>query len=150
MTLTRDWILGTPKQPTARERPLSPHLQIYRWPVTMLTSILHRATGVANAAGLVLLTAWLLAASIGPNAYLSAQEALSSIFGRLVLFGFTLSLSYHLLNGIRHLFWDVGAGFGLKTARNTGLAVLAGALLLTLIVWASAYMIDPGAAGASH
>ncbi|MFO1187351.1 MAG: succinate dehydrogenase, cytochrome b556 subunit [Alphaproteobacteria bacterium] len=139
--------MATPTQPT-RERPLSPHLQIYRWPVTMLTSILHRATGVANAAGLALLTLWLVAASMGPNAYLSAQEALASIFGRLVLFGFTLSLSYHLLNGIRHLFWDVGAGFGLKTARLTGLAVLAGAILLTLIIWASAYMIGTGTPGA--
>lgn len=139
--------MGTPTKPAARERPLSPHLQIYRWPVTMLTSILHRASGIANAAGLVLLTAWLAAASFGPSAYLSAQEALSSIFGRLVLFGFTLSLSYHLLNGIRHLFWDVGAGFGLKTARNTGLFVLAGAVLLTLIIWAGAYMIVPGKGG---
>lgn len=124
---------------TGGDRPLSPHLQIYRWPVTMLTSILHRATGIANAAGLVLVTLFLVATAMGRDAFIAAHLLLAAWYGRLILFGFTLALSYHLLNGIRHLVWDAGAGFGLKTARNTGLFVIAGTFILTLIIWVAAY-----------
>jgi succinate dehydrogenase / fumarate reductase cytochrome b subunit len=138
--------VGTPSQPSAgsRARPLSPHLQIYRWPLSMLTSILHRATGVANATGTILLTLWLAAAAAGPDTFGMARELLVGIFGRLILFGYTLSLSYHVLNGIRHLAWDTGAGLGLRTARLTGVLVLASALALTLIIWAAAYTIGGG------
>ena len=128
-------------QASARDgdRPLSPHLQIYRWPVTMLTSILHRATGIANAAGLVLVTLFLAITARGSEYFSIAHSLLSSWLGRLILFGFSLTLSYHLLNGIRHLVWDTGAGFGLKTARNSGLVVLFGTFILTLIIWLAAY-----------
>jgi len=121
------------------DRPLSPHLQIYRWPVTMLTSILHRATGIANAAGLVLVTLFLAITARGSEYFSIAHSLLSGWFGRLILFGFSLSLSYHLLNGIRHLVWDTGTGFGLKTARNSGLFVLFSTFILTLIIWVAAY-----------
>ena len=121
------------------DRPLSPHIWIYRWPVTMLTSITHRATGLANAAGLVLITLFLVLTARGSDYFAIAHSLLSAWYGRLILFGCTLSASYHLLNGIRHLIWDAGAGFGLKTARNSGLFVLFGTFVLTLIIWAAAY-----------
>ncbi len=130
-----------PTEAKPRERPVSPHLQIYRWPVTMLTSILHRATGVGNAIGAVLVTAWLAATAAGSDTFGMMHELLSSIWGKLILFGFTLSLSYHLLNGIRHLVWDTGTGFGLKTARNSGLAVIVLSVVLTLIIWAVATLL---------
>jgi succinate dehydrogenase / fumarate reductase cytochrome b subunit len=118
---------------------LSPHLQIYRWPVTMLTSIVHRMTGIANAAGLVLVTLFLVATAMGRDTFSVAHSLLAAWYGRLILFAFTLTLSYHLLNGIRHLAWDTGAGFGLKTARALSLLILVGTLFLTLIIWVAAY-----------
>ena len=121
------------------DRPLSPHLQIYRWPVTMLTSILHRVTGVAIAAGLAFVTLFLVATAMGRDTFNIVHSLLAAWYGRLVLFGFSLALSYHLLNGIRHLVWDTGAGFGLKTSRNSGLAVLFGTFVLTLIIWFAGY-----------
>lgn len=127
-----------------RERPLSPHLQVYRWPVTMLTSIAHRSTGVAIAAGAVLVTAWLVATAAGPDVFGMMREVLTSIFGRIVLFGFTLALVFHLLNGIRHLAWDTGAGFDVRTARFMSYLVLAGTVILTLIIWIAAYMLRGG------
>src|SRR6185437_16375559 len=95
----------------AHTRPLSPHLQIYRWPVTMMTSITHRATGVALAAGTVLLAWWLIAIATGPDAYDTVRMVARSPIGLIVIFGFIWSLAFHLLNGIRHLAWDVGLGF---------------------------------------
>lgn len=135
-----------PKAEPARvsSRPLSPHLQIYRWPLTMLTSILHRVTGIVVSAGAVLLTAWLVAAANGPDTYNVMREALASILGRIVLLGLTLSLVYHLLNGIRHLAWDTGAGFKLPTARLTGYLVFLGTILLTAGIWLAAYMMVRG------
>jgi succinate dehydrogenase / fumarate reductase cytochrome b subunit len=130
-------------KPSARspDRPLSPHLQIYRWPVTMLTSITHRLTGVAISAGLILVALFLAATAFSPDTFTLARELLASLFGRLILFLFTLALSFHLLNGIRHLAWDAGWGFGLTTARNTGLLVIAGTLVLTLVIWVAAYWL---------
>lgn len=122
-----------------KPRPLSPHLQIYRWPVTMLTSILHRATGMANAAGLVLITGFLVATAMGPDTFAIAKELLASLLGRLVLFGLTLTSVYHLLNGLRHLAWDTGWGFELKTASSTGILVFILTLAFTLIIWVAAY-----------
>lgn len=121
------------------ERPLSPHLQIYRWPVTMATSILHRATGCALAAGTLLLTWWLVAAAAGPDYYAMVQSILGSILGRLVLLGFTWALFYHLLNGIRHLFWDAGHGYSLPVANKSGWAVIIGSVVLTVLAWILAY-----------
>jgi succinate dehydrogenase / fumarate reductase cytochrome b subunit len=121
------------------ERPLSPHLQIYRWPVTMATSILHRATGCGLAAGTLLLAWWLVAAAAGPEYYAMVQSILGSILGRLVLLGFSWALFYHLLNGIRHLFWDAGHGYSIPVANKSGWAVIIGSVVLTVLAWILAY-----------
>jgi len=97
---------------TARiERPLSPHLQTYRWTLTMALSIVHRATGVALYFGTLLLAWWLIAAASGPGAYANVQAFTSSFIGRLIVFGYTWALLHHLLSGIRHFVWDLGYGF---------------------------------------
>lgn len=123
----------------ADNRPRSPHLQVYRWEITMFTSIAHRATGVALYGGTIVLTWWLIAAASGPEAYALFQDLAGGILGRLVLFGFTLALIYHLLNGIRHLTWDVGNGLAPATASMTGWLVVLGAVLFTLLIWAGAH-----------
>jgi succinate dehydrogenase / fumarate reductase, cytochrome b subunit len=126
---------------TVSNRPLSPHLQIYRWPINMTTSILHRASGVALAAGTLLLVWWIAALAHGPASFDLMQHALASFLGRLVLFGWTWSLFFHLSNGIRHLVWDVGGGFEIKTARRTAWLVLAASVVLTLVAWSAGYAV---------
>lgn len=123
----------------ADPRPLSPHLQVYRWTITMASSILHRATGAGLGLGMVVLVWWLIAAASGPEAFAQVQACLASIAGRLVLFGITWSLMFHLLNGIRHLAWDIGLGFGLKAATATGWATALGSVILTLGLWWAGY-----------
>jgi succinate dehydrogenase / fumarate reductase cytochrome b subunit len=117
------------------DRPLSPHLQIYRWYFTMALSIAHRATGIGLAAGLVLLTWWLLALASGPEAFATVQAVTGSWIGVLVLFLWTFALFYHMGNGVRHLVWDFGYGFDLDVARYSGIAVLVFAGAMTVIVW---------------
>src|SRR6266576_6656902 len=107
------------------DQPLSPHLQIYRWQLTSVLSILHRASGVALSAGTILLVWWLIAAASGPEAYEGVQDFLGSWIGLLLLFGWTLALFYHLCNGIRHLWWDTGRGLELNGVYAGGWAVLA-------------------------
>ncbi len=114
-------------------RPLSPHLQVYRWQITMLTSILHRVTGVALTLGAVLVVWWLAAAAISPAAHATADGVLTSWIGVLVLVGSLWALWYHLLNGVRHLVWDAGYGFDLDIMAKTGWAVVIGSVLLTLV-----------------
>ncbi len=121
------------------ERPLSPHLQIYKPQITMVTSITHRITGVAMGVGTLLLAWWLIAAATGPEAFATVSAFISSWFGRLVMFGFTWALFYHLCNGIRHLFWDSGKGFELPTMRKSGMAAIVGSVVLTLLTWVIAY-----------
>jgi len=121
------------------ERPISPHLQIYRPQITSVMSILHRITGVALAVGSLLLVWWLVAAAAGPDYFRLVQGLLASWFGRLVMFGFSLALFYHLCNGIRHLAWDLGYGFDLPTVRRSGVAVLVAAVVLTVLAWILAY-----------
>ena len=121
-------------------RPLSPHLGIYRWPVTMATSIVHRMTGVALAGGTLLVAWWLIAAASGPEAYDFFNGGVTSLLGQLVLFGFVWSLAYHLVNGIRHLAWDFGYGFALKTADRTGILSFVVSLLLAAGAFALAYL----------
>lgn len=116
-------------------RPLSPHLQIYRWQFTMLLSILHRIAGVGLGLGAILLVYWLCAAASGPAAFANAQAFVGSWFGILLLLGFSLALFFHLANGIRHLFWDAGRGFELKTAYASALAVGAATIALTALAW---------------
>jgi len=127
------------------QRPLSPHLQIYRPQLTSVLSITHRITGMALVIGTLVLVYWLLAAASGPEAYASAQALLGSWFGRVVMLGFSYALFFHLCNGIRHLFWDAGLGFELKTAYASGKAVIAVSIALTVIAWALAYAMRSGA-----
>lgn len=126
---------------SAENRPLSPHLQVYRPQLTSVLSILHRITGIALAVGTLLLVYWLVALSIGPAAYADAQWFLSSILGRLLIFGWSLTLFYHLCNGIRHLFWDAGYGFELENAYRSGWAVVIASLTLTVLAWVIGYAL---------
>jgi succinate dehydrogenase / fumarate reductase, cytochrome b subunit len=121
------------------ERPLSPHLQVYRPQTTSVLSILHRLTGVALTLGTLLLTWWLVSAVYGPDAFADAQAFVGSWFGQLLLWGFTFALFYHLGNGIRHLAWDFGWGFELSQVRASGLAMLAFAVVGTLLTLIVAY-----------
>jgi len=119
-------------------RPLSPHLQIYKMPFTAILSISHRITGVVLAAGTAVLAFWLISAGYGPNAYAFAQDVLGSIPVRLLLLGWTFALFYHLCNGIRHMFWDAGLGFEIRSAVKSGYVTLGAAIALTVLAWAIA------------
>ena len=128
--------LGKPKA-----RPLSPHLQIWRWTITLAASITHRATGMALAGGTLFLVWWLIAAATGPEAYAVFARAADHPIGKVILFGLLWALAFHLLNGVRHLAWDLGYGFKMPTARLTaalvyGLSVLiaAGTFAIGLVV----------------
>ena len=123
------------------DRPLSPHLQVYRPQITSVLSILHRVTGVALTAGTLLLTWWLVAAAYGPEQFDNVQAFIGSWFGQLILWGFTFAVFYHLGNGIRHLAWDFGWGFELDQLRASGLAILAFAIAATLITLIAAYAV---------
>jgi len=120
-------------------RPLSPFLTIYRWPITMATSIVHRMTGVALAGGTMIVAWWLIAATSGSPAFNFFNEVVSSPFGQLVLFGFVWSLAYHAVNGIRHLAWDLGYGFEMPKANATGIIVFVLSLVLAVAAFAVAY-----------
>ena len=117
------------------ERPLSPHLTIYRWPITMTLSILHRMTGVAMSIGLVVLAIWLIQAAAGPEEYQYFRAAMSTLIGRLLLIGWSFAFFLHLANGIRHLIWDTGRGFEKQQARISAWFVLILAAALTAILW---------------
>ena len=116
-------------------RPLSPHLSIYRWPITMVLSILHRVTGVAMSVGLVVLAAWLMQAAAGPEAYLRFTVAMSTLVGKLLLVGWSFAFFFHAANGIRHLAWDTGRGFEKRQADRSAWAVIALAAIATAIFW---------------
>ena len=116
-------------------RPLSPHLQVYRPQLTSVLSILHRITGIALAVGTLVLLWWLISAAAGPGTFAAAEAVIGSWAGRALLFGWTLALFYHLCNGIRHLFWDVGWGFELPVVYASGWVVLGATVVLTLGAW---------------
>jgi len=116
-------------------RPLSPHLSIYRWPVTMVLSICHRASGVAMSVGLLAYAAWLMAASGEANSYDKVTAVLGSLPGRILLIAWSAAFFLHLANGIRHLAWDLGFGFEPGRANATGWSAVAIAALLTLLFW---------------
>ncbi len=120
-------------------RPLSPFTTIWRWHITMVASILHRLSGVALYGGAFVFTAWLVAAAMGQTVYGRFTALAGSVPGLVVLFGLTLALCFHLLNGVRHLVWDSGAGYEKQTAERSAWAVLVLALLLTVAIWAAAY-----------
>ncbi len=117
------------------ERPLSPHLSIYRWPITMTLSILHRITGVAMSVGLIVLAYWLVAVAAGGAEYAQAVALMGSTIGRLCLVGWSFAFFLHLANGVRHLFWDVGLGFEIKQANASAWFVLLFAIAMTAIFW---------------
>ena len=123
------------KAPT--ERPLSPHLQIYRFTWTMAMSIVHRITGSALYAGTALLAIWLIAVASGRSSFETAQWAMGSILGRIVLFGYTWALFHHMLGGFRHFVWDTGAGYGAEMRQNMARLTLVGSVVLTVLVWAA-------------
>lgn len=120
-------------------RPVSPHLQVYKPQLTSFTSILHRFTGIALAAGVLYLLCWLLAAAHGAESFDRLQEFNGSFIGRILLFGWSVAFFYHLLNGIRHLAWDAGFGFELPAATKSGYAVLIGTAILTIAAWVIGY-----------
>ena len=117
------------------ERPLSPHLQIYRPMLTMMMSIIHRLTGIALYLGTILVAWWLIATASGEEAYELYQAVAGSLIGRIVLIGFTWALLHHMLGGIRHLIWDAGYGFALPVVEWMARLTLAVSLLATALVW---------------
>ena len=120
-------------------RPLSPHLQIYRPQFTSVLSILHRITGISLAIGTLLLVWWLIAAAAGPTEFDVPQNFIGSFVGRFLLLAWSFALYYHLCNGIRHLVWDAGKGFELGAAYASGLLVVVAAAVLTVISWVAGY-----------
>ena len=120
---------------TNDNRPTSPHLQIYDLPLTAKMSVSHRATGALLSAGLVLTVLFLSALAGGQSGWDAAHSILANWFGQLVLFGFTLALNYHMFNGIRHLFWDIGQGFSLEEVDQANKMVLIATAVMTLLVW---------------
>jgi succinate dehydrogenase cytochrome b subunit len=120
---------------TSADRPLSPHLQVYRWQLTSVLSILHRAAGIVLSAGTILLVWWLVAAASGPGWYGGVAGFLGSWIGLVLLFGWTAALFYHLCNGIRHLVWDTGHALDLRSTYLGGWIVVAATAALTVVAW---------------
>jgi len=125
------------------ERPLSPHLQIYRPMLTMTMSIVHRITGVALYGGVILLVWWLSAAATSDAYFDLVQSFFGHWFGRIVLFGFTWALVHHALGGLRHLLWDTGRGFDLKLIEVLARANLIGGIVITFLIWIVGYGVMP-------
>ena len=117
------------------KNPISPHLQVYRWHISSLLSITHRISGVINLVALILIFFWLIILSFGENNYELFLLVINSFFGKFILIGFTWSMTFHILSGIRHLAWDLGYGFEIKTANISGAVVIILSLLLTVIFW---------------
>ena len=125
-------------------RPLSPHIQIYKFMLTYVMSGFHRATGLALYFGILLVAWWLLAAASGPNAYAWVQSFFGSWIGRLVLVGFMWGLIHHSLGGVRHLIWDTLHGFGPNEREWLARATLVGSIVLTVIFVIAAYLVMGG------
>ena len=117
------------------QNPLSPHLQVYRWHISSLLSITHRISGVINLLALILIFFWLLTLSLGESNYELFLLTINSFFGKFILIGFTWSMCFHILSGIRHLAWDMGYGFEIKTANISGIIVIIFSLVFTIIFW---------------
>lgn len=131
---------------TNTNRPLSPHLQVYKWQLTMVLSIVHRATGIALCAGVPFLLYWIWSLTAGEAGYYQAQSFFASALGRIVLFGLSASLFYHLCNGIRHLYWDIGRGLEIPAVYRGGRIVVIATAVLTLVAWIAAYAAAGGGA----
>jgi succinate dehydrogenase / fumarate reductase cytochrome b subunit len=142
MTEMRDPLMvGRTSDGRLVQRPLSPHLQVYRPQITTVLSILHRITGIGLAGGTLLLVCWLVSAASGDAAYADISGFLRSIVGILLLFAWTVALWYHFCNGIRHLAWDMGKGFELPDVHATGRAVLVATGVLTVLTWIAAALV---------
>ena len=120
---------------TRYSRPLSPHLTIYRWPLTMILSIMHRVTGVALSVGLILFAVWLITIFLGENAYTMFVSLMTSPLGYLALYSWSFSFFFHFCNGVRHLYWDTGRGFEKNKVEFSARIVVIISILLTLIFW---------------
>ena len=123
------------------DNPLSPHLQIYRWQITSVLSILHRVSGVVSSIGSVVLVTWLLSIGIGEEAFNFINLIFFSFFGRAVLIGITLAVCFNALNDIRHLFWDYGYGFSLNIVKITGWLIVIMSVTFTVLIWLFAYEV---------
>lgn len=119
----------------ANQRPLSPHLQVYRWQVQMVTSILHRATGIALAVGALGMVWGLAALAAGPGPWAAFTDCVGSLFGKIVLFGFSWALAFHLLNGVRHLVQDAGGGFSIPDFVRSSWISIIGSVVLVVLAW---------------
>lgn len=124
----------------AKARPLSPHLQIYHWPLSMALSIAHRITGVGLALGSAVFAWWLIAIALGPEPYAAFEAVAGTWFGKLALAGIAWSLMFHLANGIRHLAWDLGFGFSINASIASGVAVMIASVVLSAGIIAAAWM----------
>lgn len=129
---------------THDNRPLSPHIQIYRPQLTSVLSITHRLTGVALSVGSLLIVAWLIAGAAGSAPYLRLVGFMRSWVGLVLLFGWTFAIFFHLCNGVRHLFWDAGRGFELRTIYASGWSVVAMSVILTIGLWGVGFFIRGG------
>jgi|SRR5690606_30733112 len=123
------------------QRPLSPHLQIYRLSTSMLMSILHRMTGGALYFGSVLLAIWLVAVASGPDVFNFVNGLFGTLPGRIVLFGYTWALVHHMMGGIRHFIWDTGRGLGIPSVNFLSWASIVSSVMLTIAVWAGALLL---------
>ena len=117
------------------QKPISPHLQIYRWHISSLLSITHRISGIINLLALIFIFFWLIVLSFGETNYELFLLAINSFIGKFILIGFTWSMCFHILSGIRHLAWDLGYGFEIKTANISGVLVILSSLVSTVIFW---------------
>ncbi|CAD7023134.1 MULTISPECIES: succinate dehydrogenase, cytochrome b556 subunit [Pseudorhizobium] len=124
-----------------KNRPLSPHLQVYRFIPTMAMSIMHRITGAALYFGMILIAAWLVAAASGEESFNQANALFGSLVGQIILFGFTWALLHHLLGGLRHIMWDLGYGFEKEFSTKLAKANLAASIALTILVWIVVVMV---------
>lgn len=122
------------------DRPMSPHLQVYRLPLAAWLSITHRITGIGLTIGTLLLTSWIVAAAHGGDSYAAFTAFMGSPFGYFLLLGFSLALFYHLCNGIRHLFWDAGMNFEIAQTNSGNWLVMVGTVVLTAVAWLLALM----------
>lgn len=116
-------------------RPLSPHISIYRWPITMTTSILHRATGVAISVGFIVLVAWLCVAAAGFEAYTTFVSIMDTVIGKVLLIGWSFAFFFHFSNGLRHLVWDTGRGFEMRQVNASAWLVIISSVVMTALFW---------------
>lgn len=123
----------------SRPRPLSPHVQVYSWLITSTLSIVHRLTGVVLSLGLLAISFWLITMAYAPETHAELSGLLRTIYGQIVLVGWSFAMFYHLCNGIRHLFWDMGKGFALTTVTKSGITVIIVATILTVLTWLTGY-----------